>query len=105
MKEIKAYIRNEMVDIVLDALAGLPSSPAVTLLPVRGFGHPKGGGPPQVVERTKLEIVVLDEQVEAVVNSIREHARTGALGDGKIFVSDVDTALRIRTGDRDEQAL
>ncbi len=105
MKEIKAYIRNEMVDSVLDSLGSLPDSPAVTVVQTRGFGHPKGGGPPQLVDRTKLEIVVLDDQVDKVVNCIVEHARTGAFGDGKIFVSEVGTAVRVRTGERGKQAL
>jgi len=104
MKEIKAYIRNQMVDGVLDALALLPGVRGVTLVAVRGFGHPKIEGPPQIVERTKLEIVVPDDQVEMIINCIIQHARTetGHCGDGKIFVSHVDTAVRIRNGERGE---
>jgi len=102
MKEIKAYIRNEMLDMVLDAIAALPSSPAVTVVAVRGFGHPTGGGPPRLVERTKLEIVVPDQQVETVLTCVLRHARTGACGDGKVFVSTVEVAARIRTGERGE---
>jgi len=105
MKEIKAYIRSEMLDIVLDAIAALANSPAVTVVPVRGFGHPKGGGPPGLVERTKLEIVVPDPQVETVVKCVLQHARTGAAGDGKVFVSTVEAAARIRTGERGEGAV
>jgi len=102
MKEIKAHVRNEMVDRVLDALAALPDSPGVTVVPVRGFGPPKGGGPHKLVERTKLETVVPDDQVETMIDCIVRHARTGAIGDGKIFVYQVDTAVRIRTGERGE---
>ena len=105
MKEIKAYIRRHMVDSVLDALAALPQAPGVTVIPVQGFGHPKSDGPFRLVERTRLEMVVSEAQVEAVVDCILRHARTGAFGDGKIFVSPVDMAVRIRTGERGEEAL
>lgn len=107
MKEIKAYIRNDMADTVLDSLATLPGAPGVTLVSVRGFGHTKGGGPAQLVEKIKLEIVVPDEQVETIINCIIQHARTGTghFGDGKIFISQVDTAIRIRTGERGESAV
>ena len=101
MKEIKAYIRNPMLDSVLDALSSLPDAPGVTTVAVQGFGHPKGEGPFRLVERIKLEIVVPDDKVERIVDCIIKHARTeaGHFGDGKIFVSPVDTAIRIRNGE------
>lgn len=107
MKEIKAYIRNQMVDAVLDALSSLPYAPGVTRVAVQGFGRPRGKGPPQLVERTKLEIVVPDDQVEKIIKCIIQHARTetGHYGDGKIFVSQVDNAVRIRDGERGERTV
>ncbi|PEN05561.1 hypothetical protein CRI93_12765 [Longimonas halophila] len=105
MKEIKAFVRPHQADHVIDALESSPDSPGVTVSDVRGFGHPKGGGPARLTERTKLEIVVPDDQVEDVLSAIIEHARTGRFGDGKIFVSDVADAVRIRTGERGAAAV
>jgi len=104
MKEIKAYIRNQMVDAVIDALSSLPNAPGVTTVAVHGYGRPDGKGPSQLVERTKLEIVAPDYYVEEIINCIVQHARTetGHRGDGKIFVSPVKTAIRIRNGERGE---
>jgi nitrogen regulatory protein PII len=80
---------------------------------VRGFGRQKGQveryrGSEFTVEflqKLKVEVVIDDERVDAVINAIAEAAKTGEIGDGKIFVSSVDTVLRIRTGDRDSSAL
>lgn len=107
MKEIKAYIRTQMVDAVLDALSSLSYAPGVTRIAVQGFGRPKGKGLPQLVERAKLEIVVPDDRVEKIIKSIIQHARTesGHYGDGKIFVSQVDNAVRIRDGERGESVV
>ena len=105
MKEIKAYIRNQVVERVLNALAALPDAPGVTLVSVQGFGHPKDRGPHQLVERTKLEIVVSEQQVEMVVNCIVQHAQTGAFGDGKIFISTIETAIHIRTDENGEETV
>ncbi|WP_022835869.1 P-II family nitrogen regulator [Salisaeta longa] len=105
MKEIKAFVRPNQADRVIDALENSPESPGVTVSDVRGYGHPKGGGPAQLTQRTKLEIVVPDVQVESVLDTIIEYAHTGRYGDGKIFVSNVTGAVRIRTGERDEAAV
>ena len=105
MKEIKAYIRPHHLDRVVDALEAEPERPGVTVSEVKGFGHPKGGGPAQLARRVKLETVVPDEQVEGVIALITEHARTGRFGDGKIFVSGVEGAVRIRTGERGQKAV
>ena len=105
MKEIKAYIRPHQLDRVVDALEAKPESPGVTVSEVKGFGHPKGGGPAELMRRAKLEIVVPDTQVESIITLITEHAQTGNFGDGKIFVSDVEGAVRIRTGERGEEAV
>lgn len=105
MKEIKAYIRPHMLDRVIDALEAEPDRPGVTISEVRGFGHASGGGPARMTERTKLEIVVSADQVQTVVDLILRHARTGKAGDGKIFVSDVERAVRVSTGEGDEAAV
>lgn len=105
MKEIKAYVRCHMVDAVLDALAMLPDTPGVTVVAVQGFGHPKNSSPPRLIDRTKLEIVVPDAQVQVVVDCIVQHAHTGSFGDGKVFVSTVDDAVRIRNGETGEEAV
>jgi nitrogen regulatory protein PII len=85
----------------------------MTVSEVRGFGRQKGQveryrGSEFTVEflqKLKVEVVIDDERVDAVINAIAEAAKTGEIGDGKIFVSSVDTVLRIRTGDRDSSAL
>jgi nitrogen regulatory protein P-II 1 len=105
MKEIKAYIRTTMIDAVMDALESEPDRPGMTVTEVRGFGHPKQGEPPVLQTLAKLEIVVMDNQVQSVVDLILKHARTGRYGDGKIFVSNVEKAYRIRTGDQGTDAL
>lgn len=105
MKEIKAYLRPNRVDAVVDALEADADRPGVTVTEVRGFGHPKGGGPARLTRRAKLEIVVPDDQVERVVEIIVRKARTGEHGDGKIFISDVADAVRVRTGERGTTAV
>jgi len=85
----------------------------MTVTEVRGFGRQKGQveryrGSEFTVEflqKLKLEIVVDDDRVDTVVNAIQEAARTGEIGDGKIFISSVESVLRIRTGDRDSSAI
>jgi nitrogen regulatory protein P-II 1 len=105
MKEIKAYIRPHQLDRTIDALEAGPEGPGVTVSEVKGFGHPKGGGPARLTRRAKLEIVVPDAEVEATIEKITQRARTGNFGDGKIFVSGVEEAVRIRTSDRGEAAV
>ncbi|MFQ5680337.1 MAG: P-II family nitrogen regulator [Gemmatimonadota bacterium] len=105
MKEIKAYLRPHMVDAVVDALEARPHTPGLTVTDVTGFGHVRGEEATRLVERVKLEIVVADDQVEEVVATIVEKARTGTRGDGKIFVSEVADAVRIRTGERGDRAI
>ena len=85
----------------------------MTVSEVRGFGRQKGQveryrGSEFTVEflqKLKLEIVVDDSQVDTVVSAVQEAARTGEIGDGKIFVSSVEAVIRIRTGDRDVEAI
>jgi nitrogen regulatory protein PII len=112
MKKIEAIIRPFKLEDVKIALvnAGIVG---MTVSEVRGFGRQKGQveryrGSEFTVEflqKLKLEIVVDDERVDTVVNAIQEAARTGEIGDGKIFISTIDSVIRIRTGDRDSGAI
>ena len=112
MKKIEAIIRPFKLEDVKIALvnAGIVG---MTVSEVRGFGRQKGQveryrGSEFTVEflqKLKLEIVVDDDRVDTVVNAIQEAARTGEIGDGKIFISTIDSVLRIRTGDRDSGAI
>lgn len=112
MKKIEAIIRPFKLEDVKIALvnAGIVG---MTVSEVRGFGRQKGQveryrGSEFTVEflqKLKLEIVVDDENIDTVVTAIQEAARTGEIGDGKIFISTIDSVLRIRTGDRDSSAI
>ena len=112
MKKVEAIIRPFKLEDVKLALvnAGIVG---MTVSEVRGFGRQKGQveryrGSEFTVEflqKLKLEIVVDDAQVDTVVGAIQEAARTGKIGDGKIFISPVDSVIRIRTGDRDSSAI
>lgn len=104
MKEIKAFIRPNMIDYVIDAIENLESAPGITLSDVRGWGHPKEGAP-RLVERIKLETVVPTSRVDDIIAVVTEKGRTGNYGDGKIFVSDVEQGVRIRTGETDEEII
>ncbi len=108
MKEIKAFIRPYRLDAVLEALHTHPELPGVTVSRVRGFGRTVGRrqardeAPVQygTTEMVRLECVVNDDQVAIVIDLILDAARTGHPGDGKVFVFDVEHAVRIRTGQR-----
>jgi len=111
MKEIKAIIQPFMFDKVVEALAEIPGFPGMTVSDIRGFGRQMGGRPEGAeapfafVPKVKLEVVVPDDLVNAVVTTIADTARTGRVGDGKIFVLPVLMARRIRTGHEDEEAI
>ncbi len=111
MKEIKAIIKPNMLDPVVDALMTIPELPGLTVSQIEGFGRQRGGsagaheGQYAFVRKTKLEIVVRDEMADRVVDAILLAAHTGQPGDGKIFVVEVEDAVRIRTGDRNNGAL
>jgi nitrogen regulatory protein P-II 1 len=112
MKKIEAIIRPERLPAVRAALEEI-GYPGMTLSEVKGHGKQTG----QVLQsrgvkyeidflpRAKLEIVVIDADVSKLVSAIARGARTGEPGDGKIFVLPVDSAIRIRTGDRDINAI
>ena len=112
MKKVEAIIRPFKLEAVKLALvnAGIVG---MTVSEVRGFGRQKGQveryrGSEFTVEflqKLKVEVVVDDARVDTVVTAIAEAAKTGEIGDGKIFISAVDTVVRIRTGDRDGAAL
>ena len=112
MKLITAIIKPHMLDGVRDALSK-SGIKGLTVTEVKGFGRQKGhtevyrGVEYSVdfVPKVKIEIVTDDEHVASVLESITESARTGEIGDGKIFVSDVGQAVRIRTGESDSAAL
>lgn len=98
MKEIKAIIQPFMLDRVVEGLRGIADLPAATASKVDGYSvlHPEY----QSREKLKLEIMVPDEMVEAVLRTIQEHAHTGNPGDGRIFVIPVEETVKIRTGER-----
>lgn len=112
MKKIAAVIRPQKLNDVKAALidAGIVG---MTVSNVRGYGRQKGQtetyrGAPYTIEflqKIKIEVVVADAQVETVVSRIVATAQTGSIGDGKIFVTPVEQAVRIRTGERDVDAL
>ena len=112
MKQITAVVRPSKVDAVKNALVGIDVV-GMTINDVRGFGRQKGQ-----VERyrgneftvdflstIRITTVVADDKVEAAISAISEAARTGEIGDGKIFVTSVEQVVRIRTGERGETAL
>ena len=112
MKLISCIIRPYKLDEVRDALAAAGVS-GITVSEVRGFGRQKGHtelyrGAEYVVDflpKLKVEVVVTDDQLDGVLEAIQLSARTGSVGDGKIFVSPVDQVIRIRTGELDADAL
>ena len=112
MKLITAIIKPHMLDEVRNALSK-SGVQGLTVTEVRGFGRQKGhteiyrGAEYSVdfVPKIKVEIVVDDGQVESLVSTIGDSARTGEIGDGKIFVSDMGEAVRIRTGEAGTAAL
>jgi nitrogen regulatory protein PII len=112
MKLVMAFIKPFKLDEVREALTPLGVQ-GLTVTEVKGFGRQKGqteiyrGAEYQVsfLPKIKIEVVVPDEMSEAVVETIAKAARTEKIGDGKIFVLDVERAVRIRTGETDEAAL
>jgi len=112
MKKIEAVIKPFKLDDVREALSELGVT-GMTVTEVKGFGRQKGHtelyrGAEYVVDflpKVKLEIVVRDELMDRCVESIAAAARTGKIGDGKIFVSDVRRVIRIRTGEENEEAI
>lgn len=112
MKLVTAIIRPHVVDDVRDTLSRLGVT-GLTATEVKGFGRQKGhtemyrGAEYSIdfVPKAKLEVVVDDDKLDTVVEAVRSAARSGQIGDGKIFVSDVGQAVRIRTGETGSDAL
>ncbi|WP_353662049.1 P-II family nitrogen regulator [Hydrogenimonas sp. SS33] len=112
MKKIEAIIKPFKLEDVKDALAEAGIT-GMTVSEVKGYGRQQGHselyrGAEYVVDflpKVKLEVIVKAADVEMVTQKIVEAARTGKIGDGKIFVSDVEKAIRIRTGEEDEEAI
>ncbi len=110
MKEIKAIIKPNMLQQVLQALREIEGLPGCIVSHVQTYGRsPVKGAAEEVgldtVERTKLEIVVNNGMVRKIMEAIRKNAHTGNKGDGKIFVIECKDAMRIRTGERGADAL
>ncbi|MEA3316262.1 MAG: P-II family nitrogen regulator [Campylobacterota bacterium] len=112
MKKIEAIIKPFKLEDVKEVLSEVGIS-GMTVTDVKGYGRQQGHselyrGAEYVVDflaKTKLEIVVNDEDVENCVNLIQEAAKTGKIGDGKIFVIPIDEVVRIRTGENGEEAI
>jgi nitrogen regulatory protein P-II 1 len=112
MKKIEAIIKPFKLDDVKEAL-GEVGVQGITITEVKGFGRQKGHteiyrGAEYVVDflpKVKIEIVLPEDKVRAVVDAIAKAAHTGRIGDGKIFVTSVDDAVRIRTGETGESAI
>ena len=112
MKKIEAIIKPFKLDELKEAFSGLGLQ-GMTVTEVKGFGRQKGHkeiyrGAEYVVDfipKVKVEIVVDDEQTEQIIETILGTVKTGKIGDGKIFVMPVETVCRIRTGERDKDAI
>jgi nitrogen regulatory protein P-II 1 len=112
MKRVEAVIKPFKLEDVKDALADIGIT-GMTVSEVKGYGRQKGHselyrGAEYVVDflpKVKMEMVVDDTLVDQVVDTITEAARTGKIGDGKIFISNVERVIRIRTGEIDSEAL
>jgi nitrogen regulatory protein P-II 1 len=112
MKKVEAIIKPFKLDEVKDALVEIGIG-GMTVTEVRGFGQQKGHteiyrGTEYVIDflpKVKIEVVVKDEDVEKVIETIMKTAQTGRVGDGKIFVIPVEEVVRIRTGERGGQAI
>ena len=112
MKKIEAVIRPTKMDEVKEALSDIGIA-GMTVIDVRGYGRQRGRtekyrGNTYVVNllpKIKIEFIVPDDRADEVVEVVLEAARTGEIGDGKVFVSQVEESIRIRTGERGDSAL
>jgi len=112
MKKIEAIIRPEKLEDVRDSLEDI-GYPGMSIVEIRGHGKQKGltqqwRGQEYKVDfltKLKIEIVVLDEDVGKITSAIMQSARTGELGDGKIFVSPIENVIKVRTGDTGDDAI
>lgn len=112
MKKVEAIIKPFKLDDVRSALTEIGIT-GMTATEVKGFGRQKGHtelyrGAEYVVDfipKVKLEIIIGDERLDECVDTIVNAARTGKIGDGKIFISDIEKIVRIRTGEKDQEAI
>ncbi|MGI2257737.1 P-II family nitrogen regulator [Shewanella sp. GXUN23E] len=112
MKKVEAIIKPFKLDDVREALADIGIT-GMTVSEVKGFGRQKGHtelyrGAEYMVDflpKVKIELVIQDELLEQALEVIVETARTGKIGDGKIFVTDIERVIRIRTGEENEEAV
>ncbi len=112
MKKVEAIIKPFKLDEVKEALSGLGVQ-GLTVSEIKGFGRQKGHtelyrGAEYVVDflpKVKLEVIVTDEKLAEVVSAIENSAKTGRIGDGKIFVLPIEDVIRIRTGERGGDAI
>jgi len=112
MKKIEAIIKPFKLEEVKENL-GVAGIHGLTVIEVKGFGRQKGHtelyrGAEYIVDflpKVKIEIVVQDEDIDKAVDSILAAAKTGRIGDGKIFISDLEKVVRIRTGETDNKAV
>lgn len=112
MKKVEAIIKPFKLDAVKEALQDVGIT-GMTILEVKGFGRQKGhtevyrGAEYQVdfLPKIKVEVVCVDEDVQKICDIVTENAKTGRIGDGKVFVTDVDSVIRIRTGEEGDAAL
>lgn len=112
MKKIEAIIKPFKLDDVKEALSSLGIT-GMTITDIKGYGRQQGHtelyrGAEYVVDflpKVKLEVVVEANMLDEVLKAIVESARTGKIGDGKIFVTDIEKVIRIRTGEEDEEAI
>ena len=112
MKKVEAIIKPFKLDEVKDQLNGIGVK-GITVSEVKGFGRQKGHaelyrGAEYIVDflpKIKLEIIISDDLVDDVINAITQSAQTGRIGDGKIFVTSLEDTIRIRTGERGDEAV
>jgi nitrogen regulatory protein PII len=122
MKLVTAIVRSEKLDEIIDAVLASHGK-GLTVTAVRGFGQQfgvlagwlPGAGPAEdasprqrravLLNKVRLDILVADDDVQGMVDAIGKHARTGDIGDGKVWVCPVESALRVRTGERDRDAV
>ena len=112
MKKVEAIIKPFKLDEIKEALNDLGLQ-GITVLEAKGFGRQKGHtelyrGAEYVVDflpKVKIELIIEDQQLDSAIEAIQKAAHTGRIGDGKIFISTIDDAIRIRTGERGNEAV
>jgi nitrogen regulatory protein P-II 2 len=112
MKLIMAIIRPSQLDVALDAIAAAGAS-GITVTEVCGYGRQRGRSEASrgaesaatLLPKVKLEIAVTSDMADSLIDAVQRTANTGTIGDGKIFVLDLEKALRIRTGEKDAAAI